>query len=291
MGNCLVTKLKESVNADLPKVDELVLNVKSGSFKVRAISGKSFVVRANKAILSSTDGGPYSTEVTITNPGGSSTMYTIYITEDSKVYISNKYTAIGRVEGSGIIGDLDLNYCSISNLGQDGYPHLDTLIIGGSLTSITAEVKHFVIPENYVPGTLTTLIFSTSSIANELTTAVVAEKLPNVQTLQGSLTNFLSGSMANLGACTSLSVLRGGEYTGNFEDFVAIACKASTPRTTGDVAISYAGRVKFNGANVTSSSTVKHLTWQPSSDNISVSYDGSTTVIHVASDGSWTRVS
>lgn len=288
-NKCLVSKLMGTVNANFPKVGELVINVKSGSFGARAFMGKSFIIRAEDNVLSLTNGGPFLKEVTIgDNEGGNAV--TVYVSQDATLYCSGKYSDIARLQGDKIIGEVDLSYSSLDRFGiETSMPKVDSITLTPSLTRLYVSCNNIILPYNFANSALQVLqIDSFVDYVEGITTDIVSANFPSLQTLSvpwGSL----SGDVRKLGKCGSLTNLIGGQYSGDLEGLVAGFCAFSN-KTTGSVYVGYASEhAKYKDTFLRPITST--LQWSPSGNNISITFNSESTIIHVNIDGTWTRVS
>lgn len=145
MGNCLVTKLKETVNNDNLSIFDTIRikldNIGSGNLYITCLSGGGplgvKVVDNNGNVMRDDNIQPGATSG-ITPPSDASTIYTIYL--------KSKYSVAGIIKAGGVTLNInELSYCANCNIGTT-YSY-----INGDFSSI---FKNIGMTQLYIRGML-----------------------------------------------------------------------------------------------------------------------------------------
>lgn len=276
-NNCFVTKLKGIVNDDtLSKFGELPIKMSAGSFLITNITSDT-LIRSDKDSLSLSNGGTVSKTVTVPKADNTTSLTTVYVTQDCTVFIPQYY--LNRLEFTPAD---NINITSIgSGLKEGAYISILSSSVAFHLgelpenvRSISSSMCTFGLSLDEYPY----LIMMNCNLINyafAVDSKELAEKLPALRnyTLWTSEAKS-TGTFDEWGICKSLNSLRGYHGGGSIEGFVANqrAVHGDRPaRTTGSVTLQYLGAVTFNGSTI-SSDTAKTLSWTANS----ITFDGTT---------------
>lgn len=276
-NNCFVTKLKGIVNDDtLSKFGELPIKMSAGSFMINN-STSDTLIRSDKDSLSLSNGGTGSKTVTVPKASDSTSLITVYVTQDCTVFIPQYYlnrlqfTPADNINITSVgLGLTDGAYISI--LSSSVAFHLGEL--PKNARSIASSMCTFGLALDEYPY----LIMINCNLINYafvVDSKELAEKLPALRdyTLWTSADKSI-GTFDEWGICKSLNSLTGYHGSGTIEGFVANqrAVYGSRPaRTSGSVTLRYLGAVTFNGSTI-SSGTAKVLSWTANT----ITFDGTT---------------
>lgn len=270
-NSCLQTKLKEVVNNDkLPKVGELVLYINSTS----TINTSIIKQGDNPVELRASSG------VTITSGG---TKYPKF-TGTGCAFVKEKSAIIELITSSNMNDPYitlkyeDIKYCSqlqnlaIYNNNVDGLNSVENLNVFPILAFMIANYN------------LTGNLANCTTLKNTLQTL-------SIKNITG-----LHSTMSDLGQFKVLSRIEGWDstvFSGALEDFVSHRYILGETYKNGDLYIRYPHfneNVTFLGSSITPMQEGT-LQWSVSGDDVSVTWGGESTIIHVNNDGTWTRVS
>lgn len=279
--NCLVTKLKAVVNNDsLPRFDEIVVKVASGSFQI-CNSTKETVIRSNKNSLSLTSGGTGLSTVTVPKASSTASMTTVYVNQECTIYVPQYY--LNRFYFTPI-EDVDIKNVGLSSVSgcYISIPSSNTQVSLGSLPrnirSIAPSMCSFVFDEDEYPN----LISVSVNVSNRVwvvNAAEMAQKLPAIRQYNlWSTADNSTGSFDDFGLCKDLTETNGElksyHGSGTIEGFVANqrgTAGGRPAKTTGTVKLQYLGSITFNGS-VVNTTTEKTLSWTADT----ITFDGTT---------------
>ena len=266
MGNCLVTKLKASVeNSDLHKMDEFFINVVGANSKQIGFiwnDGTTFE-----------QGVEFSEGLTYTKIAASYAT----VSGSGTIKVKNKYnlTLFNDQVSNGIaLEELYYSPLNVFSISGITFPDANSIVL--KLNGLTVL-----------------------QVGQSQTPLRIENVLKHKETLSNFIfnyNNFVKGSMFEYGRLKSLTSGIGVAYnrgiTGSIEDFVAgrvFEGQASSPSTVSF----YDGEshsITFNDAELPHIGST-NLTWSASGNNTVITYGSNSTTIHVNSDGTWTRVS
>lgn len=288
-NNCLVTKLKGTVSADLEKLGELTFRVSrpaeqpgasdfsDGFYSNLSINGYIKGAHADAAVFSKINNqtiSPAVSDYENTIPNYISTLEFPSAVDGVKVAVEDFYKIIQIIISENVTCDnFDrIQYCegiqSITKRGAKNAPILsisvfNTMVnmqgIGG--IDLIGDTEEFVRNTNLV--SLQTL--SLKGLSGTLNNIIVA--FPNLQSMRlGDDT--VVGTFDSIGALTSLTELS-FKGTGSIEGLVSTARAAG--RTTGSINCRWCSGATFNGSPITSKSSIT-LSWDAST----ITFDGVT---------------
>lgn len=134
--------------------------------------------------------------------------------------------------------------------------------------------------------------FNSANVVYSVEQIVNSININTIETL--SFTSNIEGNIALFSKCSNLISLGLTSSLFSIQDLenlvAAYVAGGKTSNTTGINLPYCTNRIKFNGTNCVAKSNYV-LTWTASGDNTEVTLDGSSTTIHVNSDGTWNRVS
>ena len=266
MGNCLITKLKASVdNSDLHKMDEFFINVVGANAKSIGLTWDDGTTFEQGVEFS--EGLTYN-KITSTDAN---------VSGSGVIKIKNKYhlTRLTNQVSNGIKLE-ELYYSPLKIVSFMGITLPDVNELISSLSGATV----IQINNSSTPARLETVLKHKATLVN----------------LNIMYNNFVDGTMFEYGRLKALTSGIGVAYnrgiTGSIEDFVAgrvFEGQSSSPST-----VSFfdgeSHSITFNDAALPHAGST-NLTWSASGDNTVITYGSNSTTIHVNSDGSWTRVS
>lgn len=276
MGNCLVKKLMVEVeNNNLPYFDTLVLTIDNLS------NDDGLAVKfSDDAKIGNGERITFSSGVTHSRYNS----YKVYFSGTGTIMIDKKHLITELDFAGATVNLLDLDIAGLTRLElgkSQNYNRYFLPIIG--LTNITDfnGLKCM--------DTLVRFVYVAHPISGSLDDLVA----PALRILNFSECRNLSGTMKGIAMIGDLYLL--GTYSdtmvsGTIEDFVAarVANKgqASAPE---DISINLG-----NNTNITFKGTAGgsgNIAWEPSGDNTKITFNSQETIIAVAADGTWTRVS
>lgn len=278
MENCLVTKLKSVVDNDALEVlgylsvvydatgdsmyrHDIHINVvaaSTGSVKVVARKG---IIKANaqtdlpspQIVLANSSATYHFT------PG----IVSIYdIQKETLKSLSGYGVTLKKLHNLPYL--VNISNIPVDNLDIKNVPMLNSIIIKGS--TITGDIKKLLL------------------------------NCPNLTSIEITECANITGDISEFGILTGLTTLKlgGSDIEGSVEDFVARQKISGNPSNTTGIDISWLGAgtgIKYIDSKEAISQNNLILTWETSGANTTININDNITVIAIASDGTWTRVS
>lgn len=159
---------------------------------------------------------------------------------------------------------VNISNIPVDNLDIKNVPMLNSIILKGS--TITGDIKK------------------------------LSLNCPNLTSIEITECANITGDISEFGILTGLTKLKlgGSDIEGSVEDFVARQKISGNPSNTTGIDISWLGSgtgIKYIDSKEAISQDNLILTWETSGANTTININDNITVIAIASDGTWTRVS
>lgn len=260
-NNCLVTKLKGSVDADLPKLGVLKLEVNNSAtgyrpIGIRIVEGATVTVSSPNSNIYSDLQGTVTDNPRIISPSGSNTYS--FFTSGAIVEISSKYKL------AALIWDGDIKPVEIKDL-----KYSEGLVnITGYLTGNLSDMSQLI---NLTRLETPSATYDTTMLLGNIS---ALSTLVNLTYLAIGKRRGITGALKDIGSLTHITDLQIGDtvISGSIEEFVA-AQRLAGRTTCGQLNVPYIGTtaVTFNGGSITAASN-SVLSWTAST----ITLDGTT---------------
>lgn len=261
MGNCLVTKLKGTVDNDnIPRLGESVLTGVANGINLRVHGTVSF--RATSNILSLTEGGPYTSYVEINDTN--ETLRSVYINGTAEKLFIKGYD-IATLYSFGA-SEADLSFMMFNTHGRLEAINQDAGIVTVPRMAGYIIIRGTNVQLEDVEYPYLTFLSINGSTGSRYSAEQFVKNMPNLESLYlaASPYSVWYGDFNLLGKLVHLIELRGGSsFEGSIEGFVVNARNAG--RTTGYVDLMWIpNNITFNGSPTSIDGTITRLSWTDS---------------------------
>lgn len=277
MKNCLVTKLKSVVlNDSLLRLGELPINIGAGSFLISP--SEETTVRADKNVLSLTNGGTGTNSVTI--PAGTiSAGTTVYVSGECTVYIPQYIVQKISISPK---NDIDIKYLGVNANTQGLYITIPNNTSTAELGTLPKKCVQATLDSNLINFNFDSYPKLRVISANNLFKTIeynveeIAQKCPELRTF-GLFTTAdkITGDFEDFGTLKHIEAISGFRGGGTMEGFVAAQRVASgdrAARTTGSISLIWCDSITFQGVGNIVQGTAKTLSWTANT----ITFDGTT---------------